>query len=201
MKDIRFLTDDKGRKVAAVVPITSWKKLNDKYRKLKKLYAKEEEVVDADPPKISNRKKPLFVVKDSPIHGRGVFASKNIRKGTPVIEYKGELITEDEANTRYGEDDGIHHHTVLFSVDDDSVIDANSKGNEARFINHACDPNCEAVQYGRRVFIEAIHNIKKGEELTYDYHLQVEKPHTKKTIQLYACHCGSKNCRGTQIDV
>ena len=201
MKDIRYLTDDKGKKVAAVVPVDKWKKLRDKYKKLKKQPAEEEELVDADPPKISKRKKPLFVVKESAIHGRGVFAATNIKKGTAVIEYKGQYISQDEANERYGDENGIHHHTVLFTIDDDTVIDANSKGNEARFINHSCAPNCEAIQYGKRIFIESIKDIKKGAELTYDYHLQVDKPHTKKKMQQYVCHCGAKKCRGTQVDL
>jgi uncharacterized protein len=119
----------------------------------------------------------------------------------PVIEYKGEHISQDLANERYAETEGVHHHTVLFTIDDDNVIDANSKGNAARFINHSCDPNCEAIQYGKRIFIESIRDIRKGEELTYDYHLQVDKPHTKKKLQMYVCHCGSKKCRGTQVDL
>lgn len=196
MADIWFLTNKKGEKIAAVVPIEDWRQLKPHYRILK-----EDEEEELAAPKLEQRKKPLFVVKQSPIHGRGVFAATKIRKGTPVIEYKGQLISEDDADTRYSDEQDGHHHTVLFSVDDDMVIDASKKGNEAKYINHSCDPNCEAVQYGRRVFIEAIRDIKKGEELSYDYHLQVEKPHTKKKLAQYVCYCGAKNCRGTQVDL
>ena len=196
MKEVTYLTGSNGKKVAAVVPIEDWKQLKPHYRTLKK---DEEEEKNA--PVIGNRKKPLFVVRKSKIHGRGVFAATNIKKGTPIIEYKGKLISQDEADNMAADDDNGHHHTVLFSVDDDMVIDASRKGNEARFINHSCDPNCETIQYGRRIFIEAIRNIKKDEELSYDYHLQVEKPHTKKKLSQYVCHCGAKNCRGTQVDL
>lgn len=198
MKEIRYLTNDKGRQIAAVVPIDTWNKLSSKYRKLKNQIADEEDVA---PPKLGKGKKSLFIVRESSIHGKGVFAAADIKKGSPIIEYKGQHISQDEANELYGEDNDGHHHTVLFTIDDDYVIDANSKGNDARFINHSCDPNCEAMQYGQRIFIEAIKNIKKDEELTYDYHLQVDKPHTKSKLKQYVCHCGSKNCRGTQVEL
>ena len=183
------------------MPIGDWKGLKAVERKWKKHKKKEEENEDVPPPNIHKRKRPIYSIKESAIHGRGVFAATDIKKGTPVIEYTGKHISQDEANERYAEDNGAHHHTVLFTVDDDMVIDANQKGNDARFINHSCAPNCEAIQYGKRIFIEALKNIKKGEEITYDYHLQVDKPHTKKKLQQYACHCGAKKCRGTQVDL
>ena len=195
MADIRFITNSKGEKVAAVIPMKDWKLLKASYRKLK---AEEEDSAEA--PKLKG-KKALYIVRESPIHGRGVFAATKIKKGTPIIEYKGKHISSDEADQLASDDESGHHFTVLFSIDDDTVIDASQKGNDARFINHACDPNCEAVQYGRRVFIEAIKDIPEGAELTYDYHLQVEKPHTKKKLAQYVCHCGSKKCRGTQVDL
>jgi len=198
MADIRFITNAEGDKVAAVVPIEDWRKLKSTYRKLKR---KEEDDDYAEPPRIPKGKKALYVVNESPIHGRGVFAAAKITKGTPIIEYKGQHISQDEANERYSEDDNGHHHTVLFTIDEDTVIDARRNSNEAKFINHSCDPNCEAIQYGDRIFIEAIKDIAKGVELTYDYHLQVDKPHTKKKLKQYVCHCGSKKCRGTQVDL
>jgi uncharacterized protein len=195
MKDVQYITNRKGKILAAIVPIDIWKSIPGKHKQ------NTAEDDDVKPPKIAKRKHPFYIVQESPIHGRGVFATRDIKKGQAVIEYKGQYISQDEANDRYGEDDGQHHHTVLFTIDDDTVIDANKKGNDARYINHSCDPNCEAVQYGRRICIEAIRNIPEGQELTYDYHLQVDKPHTKKKMMQYACHCGSKNCRGTQVDV
>ncbi|MGH2626265.1 MAG: SET domain-containing protein, partial [Anaerolineales bacterium] len=114
----------------------------------------------------------LFRVRRSPIHGRGAFAVRPIRKGTRIIAYAGERISPGEADRRY--DDGAkgHVHVLLFIVDRKTEIDAGVGGNEARFINHSCDPNCEAVLDGRRVFIEAIRDIGPGDELTYDYNLQ-----------------------------
>jgi SET domain-containing protein len=196
MTNIRYITNAEGRKISAIVPIEDWKQLKKAYRDIR-----QEEEDAPDPPKVGKGKKALYVVQESPIHGKGVFAAKEIRKGTAIIEYKGQHISQDEANERYGEDDKGHHHTVLFTIDEDMVIDARHKGNAAKYINHSCDPNCEAVQYGDRIFIEAIRNIEVGEELAYDYHLQVDKPLTKKKMQQYVCHCGSKNCRGTQVDL
>ena len=196
MTDITFITDKRGEKVAAVVPIKDWKKLKKTYRKIKKDEAEEEDI-----PEVDEGENALFYVEDSPIHGKGVFAKRKIKKGTPIIEYKGKRISSDDADEEFGDNqDGEHYFTVLFSVDDE-VIDASIGGNDARFINHSCDPNCEAIQYGSRIFIEAIRDIKKDEELAYDYHLQVEKPHTKKKLKQYACHCGSKKCRGTQVEL
>ena len=137
-----------------------------------------------------------FVVKKSPIHGKGVFATRRIPKGTRLIEYKGERISWEEADRRY--DDSIQpHHTFLFAVDDKVVIDAGVRGNDARWINHSCDPNCEAVDEDGRIFIETIRDIEPGEELTYDYSYILDEPHTAAVKARYPCYCGSPKCRGT----
>ena len=137
-----------------------------------------------------------FVVKKSPIHGKGVFATRRIPKGTRLIEYKGERISWEEADRRY--DDSIQpHHTFLFAVDDKVVIDAGVRGNDARWINHSCDPNCEAVDEDGRIFIETIRDIEPGEELTYDYSYILDEPHTAAVKARYPCRCGSPKCRGT----
>jgi hypothetical protein len=136
-------------------------------------------------------------VLNSKIQGRGVFAAKNIRKGKRIIEYTGELIHPDEETNRYDDDNMDRHHTFLFEVDDETTIDGNIKGNAAKYINHACDPNCESVNEEGRIFIEAIKAIKKGEELTYDYNYEVEGRLTKKEKEFYLCQCGSPKCRGT----
>jgi SET domain-containing protein len=141
-----------------------------------------------------------YVVRKSPIQGMGVFATRRIRRGTRIIEYKGERISSDEADQRYDDDHMERHHTFLFTVDDDTLIDAAVDGNEARFINHSCDPNCEAVLEDSRVYIEAIKNIQPGVELTYDYHYEREGPYQESWAELYACHCGAENCRGTILD-
>jgi SET domain-containing protein len=138
-----------------------------------------------------------FEVRRSSIQGRGVFATRDIRKGEEVVEYKGEHIDDAEADKRYPFDENERHHTFLFQLDDGSIIDAGVRGNAAKYINHSCDPNCEAVEYDGRIFIEALKNIKKGEELVYDYHFILEEPHNAANKKLYPCNCGSKKCRGT----
>ena len=140
-----------------------------------------------------------IVVRNSPIHGRGVFALRPIAKGTRIIEYKGKLITDEEADRRFGELHENSSHTMLFSVDGAMVIDATRGGNSARWINHSCQPNCEIEEEGHRVFIEARREIRSGEELTYDYNLQIGEPHTAKAKREHACLCGARRCRGTML--
>jgi SET domain-containing protein len=143
---------------------------------------------------------PLYVVRRSRIHGSGVYAARRIRKGTRIVEYLGDRISHDEADGRYeakGQDDG---HTFLFVVSDEVVIDAGVGGNEARFINHSCDPNCETVIEGGRVFIEALRTIQPGEELGYEYGLTWESTDDPQELANYACRCGAARCRGTMLD-
>jgi len=141
---------------------------------------------------------PYHIVRNSRIHGRGVFAKRPIRKGTRVIEYTGPIVSEKEAEKIGSEVIEGHGHTMLFQLDNKRVINGN-KGGDARYINHGCDPNCETEQDGDHIFILAIKNIKKGEELVYDYHLQVEGKITDEVRKEYVCLCGSPKCRGSQI--
>jgi hypothetical protein len=141
---------------------------------------------------------PYHIVRHSKIHGKGVFARRPIRKGTKVIEYTGKIISNEEADEIGINDMDGHLHTMFFTVDDKRVIDGR-EGGDARFINHSCAPNCETVQEGDRIFIQALRNIKEGEELSYDYHLVVPGKITKKELRDYICLCGLPNCRGTQI--
>ncbi len=140
-----------------------------------------------------------FAIRASPIQGRGAFALRRIRKGTRLIEYTGERITPAEADERYDDDAMASPHTFLFTVNKRTVIDAAVGGNEARFINHSCDPNCEAVDDHGRIFIEAVRTIQPGEEITYDYHLERPGPYRAEWARRYACRCGAKNCRGTLL--
>ena len=140
-----------------------------------------------------------FELRSSAIHGQGVFALRRIHKGQRLIEYTGERITPDEADRRYDDDAMDIPHTFLFTVDARTVIDAAVGGNEARFINHSCNPNCEGVDDGGRIFIETVRNIRPGEELTYDYHLERDGRWRKEWVQRYACRCGAPNCRGTLL--
>jgi Proteins containing SET domain len=106
-----------------------------------------------------------FEIRQSPIQGLGAFATEPIRAGTRLVEYTGERLTPPQADARYPDDTGERHHTYLFAIDDEIVIDAAVDGNEARFINHSCDPNCDAVIDDDRIWIEAIRDIAPGEEL------------------------------------
>lgn len=142
---------------------------------------------------------PYHTVRNSKIHGRGVFANKTIRKGIRVLEYTGPIISEKEADeVGITTDKDGHSHTMLFQVSKKRVINGN-EGGDARYVNHGCDPNCETEQDGDQIFIVSLRAIKKGEELVYDYHLQVPGKITNKVKKEYACFCGSPKCRGTQI--
>jgi SET domain-containing protein len=142
-------------------------------------------------------RRPPLEIRESPIAGLGAFATRRIRKGTRIIEYTGERISSEEAALRYDDDTMTAHHTFLFGVDDDTTIDGGAGGNEARFINHGCAPNCEAIEEGGRIFIEAIADIPKGAELCYDYALTREEAWKPRFRKLYACRCGAPACRGT----
>jgi SET domain-containing protein len=138
-----------------------------------------------------------FVVRPSPIQGKGAFAVRRIRKGTRIIEYLGEQVSHDEADRRYDDEAMARHHTFLFTVDDKTVVDGAVGGNEALFINHSCDPNCEAVIERKRIYVEALRTIEPGEELFYDYQYERDGKTTASDERMYVCHCGSANCRGT----
>lgn len=138
-----------------------------------------------------------FVVRKSPIHGRGVFALTKISKGSRLIEYTGERISHDEADDRYGEQQENSPHTMLFAVDDKTVIDATHRGSSARWFNHSCAPNCETVNEEGRIFIETIRDVRPGDELTYDYNLILDEPHTPAVKRAHPCFCGRRQCRGT----
>ncbi|MGE0189277.1 MAG: SET domain-containing protein [Steroidobacteraceae bacterium] len=141
----------------------------------------------------------LVEVRNSPIHGRGVYAVRPIKKGTRIYEYVGERITHTEADKRFWRkrNDG---HTFLFVVNRRTVIDGSRKGNDARYINHLCNVNCETITDNNRIFIEATRDIKKGEELGYDYQLTWSQDDTPEDLALYNCRCGAKRCRGTMLD-
>ncbi|HQY27424.1 MAG TPA: SET domain-containing protein-lysine N-methyltransferase [Burkholderiaceae bacterium] len=147
-----------------------------------------------------------IVTRRSPIHGNGVFAAADIPAGTRLIQYRGRLMTHAQSDELYG-DETDSGHTFLFSLNDDYVIDANRQGNGARWINHSCAPNCEAVldedpggnRRRDRVFIESIRDIRQGEELTYNYGIVLEVPHTRAMKRIWACRCGAPQCTGTLL--
>ena len=142
----------------------------------------------------------LIEVRRSAVHGLGVFAAKQIPKGARIIEYVGERVSHDEADRRYEEKDANDSHTFLFIVDSKTVIDAGTDGNDARFFNHSCDPNCESTVEKRRVFIEAIRDVDPGNrELTYDYQIHREDDDPENIDEVFACRCGFPQCRGTML--
>jgi SET domain-containing protein len=138
-------------------------------------------------------------VRRSGVHGKGVFALRPIAAGETLIEYTGELITWPEALRRHPHDPTDPNHTFYFHIDDRHVIDANVGGNASRWINHACDPNCESDEVDGRIFIKARRDIAPGEELFYDYGLVIDERYTPKLKKEYACRCGSPRCRGTML--
>jgi uncharacterized protein len=145
-------------------------------------------------------KTPPFEVRTSLIQGRGVFATRRIRTGQRLIEYVGEPITHEEADRRYDDADG-RHHTFLFVLNDDTVLDARTGGNDARFINHSCEPNCETEIDDDQIWINAIKPIAPETELVYDYRFEWDDAYEPEDVRYYACRCGSASCRGTILRV
>ena len=138
-------------------------------------------------------------VRRSGVHGRGVYAVAPIAQGEVILEYTGEVISWDEALRRHPHDPSDPHHTFYFHVDAERVIDAKYGGNSSRWINHACEPNCEADEIDGRVFIKALRDLMPGEELFYDYGLVIDEPYTAKLKKEYECRCGSPVCRRTML--
>ena len=147
-------------------------------------------------PLSSNRR---IRTRRSGVHGKGVFAVQDIAEGEVIIEYVGEVISWAEAQRRHPHDPQDPNHTFYFHIDEDHVIDALYGGNSSRWINHACDANCEADEVEGRVFIKALRNIHAGEELNYDYGLIIDERYTPKLKAEYPCWCGTKTCRGTLL--
>ena len=138
-----------------------------------------------------------FAIRRSPIQGRGAFATRRIRKGERIIEYTGERITNAEADRRYDDERMRRHHTYLFTLTQRTVVDGGAGGNASRFINHSCEPNCEAVIEDGRIWIRALRTIGKGRELTYDYQYERMSDDDKADEAKYPCRCGALRCRGT----
>jgi hypothetical protein len=137
-------------------------------------------------------------VRRSPVHGKGVFALQHLAAGARVLEYKGEVTTWRKASSRH-QRYGVEGHTFFFGLSDGRVIDGSHGGNSARWLNHACNANCEAVEDAGRVFIETIADIESGQELFIEYHLAVDDPLDEDTRRQYACHCGAASCRRSML--
>ncbi len=146
----------------------------------------------------------------SKIHGNGVVAIAPIKKGEDIVEYKGRIISHDEADNQYHGDVGSGH-TFLFTLNEDWIVDANVRGNIAKWINTGCEPNAVAFIHSEdkkdpdpkkdRVIIEALRAIKPGEEIIYDYGFEFAVPYTKKLLKAWECRCGSPICTGSMLKV
>lgn len=137
-----------------------------------------------------------IAVRRSPIHGRGVFALADLPRGEELLPYAGEVLDWDDAQRRYEDADVEDGHTFFFDLGDGRVIDGGAGGNSARWINHGCDPNVEAVFASDDVIvIRTRRRIRPGEELLLDYRLEIDDPADATTV--YACSCGASACRGT----
>jgi SET domain-containing protein len=145
------------------------------------------------PPRVRNAL-PLTEVRPSGVHGRGVYATGFIPEGTRIIEYTGQRVSWEDAP-----DNENTSHTFNFGLENGEVINPRIGGNEARWINHCCDPNCEAIEEDGRIFIHAMRDIEPGEELFYDYALEIGEPITEASKKEYECLCGSPSCRGTML--
>ena len=133
--------------------------------------------------------KRLYKIKKSKIDNRGLYAATNIKKNTKIIEYKGKIITvkETETNPKFDNDKAIY----LFNLNKKYDLEGDFKYNTARLINHSCDPNCEVDGIGLKLWIYAVKDIKKNEELTYDYGFSFDKDYKD-----FPCRCGAKKCVG-----
>lgn len=134
-------------------------------------------------------------VRQSEIHGTGVYASKAIPSGERIIEYIGEKIDKDESQRRATKQMEHAERTgdaavYIFTLSKKWDIDGNVPWNTARLLNHSCDPNCEAWIEGKRIFLYALRDIEAGEELTFDYGFDLEN------YEDHPCHCGSAECVG-----
>ena len=131
----------------------------------------------------------LYKIKKSKIDKNGLYAKYDIKSGTKIIEYKGKIISveQSEKSSKFDNRKAIY----LFNINKKYDLDGDFKFNIARLINHSCDPNCEVDGVGLKIWIYAIKNIKKGDELSYDYGFSFDKDYKQ-----FPCRCGSKNCVG-----
>jgi len=151
-------------------------------------------------------KKLKVEMRRSKIHGNGVFAIAPIRKGEKFMEYTGKLISHEESDRLYAGELETGH-TFLFILNKEWVIDANQDANDAKWVNTSCEPNAIAFVHDHkgkdrtkdRVLIEALRAIKPGEEITYDYGIELDAPPTKAELAAWTCRCGSPKCKGTML--
>ena len=133
----------------------------------------------------------LFKIKKTPIDkkGLGLIAACNIKKGTKIINYIGNIITkkQTEENPKFDNSKPIY----LFNLNNRYDLDGDVSWNTARLINHSCSNNCDYDGKGLKLWVTAIKNIKKGEEITCDYGFGYDSDYKQ-----FPCNCRSKNCVG-----
>ena len=131
----------------------------------------------------------LYKIKKSKIDKNGLYASCNIKKGTKIIEYKGKIISVKKSKTdpKFDNEKAIY----LFNINKRFDLDGDFKFNTARLINHSCDPNCEVFGEGLKVWVYAMKDIRKGDELSYDYGFSYDE-----NFRQFPCNCRSKKCVG-----
>tara|TARA_B100001057_G_C22545978_1_gene831543 strand:- start:10 stop:501 length:492 start_codon:yes stop_codon:yes gene_type:complete len=140
----------------------------------------------------------MWKVKKSKVHGYGVFATQNIKKNKKIIEYIGEKITKKEGDKRSSIRikkylrSKVTGSVYIFELNKKYDIDGSPTYNKARYINHSCNPNCEVDIINDQIWISSIKNVKKGDELSYDYGYEFDKDDFKD----HECRCGAKNCIG-----
>ena len=139
-------------------------------------------------------------LRGSGVHGKGVFATRRVHKGEQIIEYTGRRISWKKAIEMPPVDSKNPNHTVFFGLDNGKVIDPSVGGNEAQWINHSCQPNCETIERRGRIYVVACRNLQAGEELFIDYRLEAEGQRTKKLENEFRCRCGTPRCRGTMLE-
>ncbi|WP_429344104.1 SET domain-containing protein [Paraburkholderia sp. GAS42] len=144
--------------------------------------------------------RPRFVVRRSPVHGRGLFANRIIAAAEFLCEYKGARVNWTEVLDQLPNNHSQPGHTFFFDVEAGVVIDGSKGGNSARWLNHACSPNCEAELSNGRIFIYALCDISPGEELTLDYGLILDRRCSRKVKEQFRCRCTSPDCKGTMLE-
>lgn len=126
-----------------------------------------------------------FELRPSPIHGTGAFATRDLTRGVPVLEYVGRPISKAESRRQRA-----LNNPFLFYLDGATDLDGNVPENSARFLNHSCAPNCQAERMARSIWIVTLRDIRRGEELTFDYGYDLED------FREHPCHCGAPSCTG-----
>jgi SET domain-containing protein len=134
-----------------------------------------------------------IVSRTSDIHGRGVYARRDIPAGTRIVQYTGEYVTYAVGNRRDKEREKKGKSVYSFVVSKDAVVDGGVGGGIARYINHSCSPNCYVTISGGKIWINALEDIRPGEEITYDYGF------TYAYGKKHKCCCGSPNCVGVIV--